>query len=400
MKGTKYLSDLISENDFQTGKLNLLVAPCGSGKTTLFLEKTAGSMRDRHKMLYLIDTAIGNNYLIRQHANIAKFYDDIWFASVSNPKNVCFEEKKVVIITYAKFGWLVRHNPDFGHLFEYIICDEFHNCYDFARIPQNGDFNAAKLAQAQIRRIAESGSTKVIAITATPALVEAQYSGPIHRIAYDEEAVFRYETKRIVPYADSVYWLSRIAGKGVIFTPHVEKMKELQKSLGIRAIAIWSLGNTDHTMNAEQLRVWNYIIEHERIPDEYDYLIINKSAGTAITLGGSIDFIVVNMEDPDIAEQVRGRYRNDLDILYIKDADAVPEIEVPPEYINTKLCKEKRSELCRILGNTISAVPIAWPTMEKYIIANGYNVRRGKTGNTNYRLIEAKKCSKISVLPI
>jgi len=390
MKGTKYLSELISENDFQTGKLNLLVAPCGSGKTTLFLKKIAGALPDRHKMLYLIDTTIGNNYLIRQHVDIAKFYDDIWFGCVSDPKMVCFEEKKVVIITYAKFGWLVRQNPDFGYFFDYIICDEFHNCYDFARIPQHDDFNAPKLAQSQIQRIAEGGSTKVIAITATPALVETQYGGRIHRISYDEEAVCRYETQHIIPYTDNVYWLNRIAGKGVIFTPHVEKMKELQVALGSRAIAIWSLGNTDHTMNEEQLRVRDYIIEHERVPDEYDYLIINKSAGTAITLQGRIDFIVVNVEDPDVVEQVRGRYRDDLDTLYIKDKNALLQVKVPSEYLNIKLSKEQRSKLCSILGPILSSKPIAWPTMEKYIQASGYTIQRGKTGNTNYRLIKAK----------
>lgn len=42
MKGTKFLSELISENDFQPGALNLLVAPCGSGKTTLFFGQNCG----------------------------------------------------------------------------------------------------------------------------------------------------------------------------------------------------------------------------------------------------------------------------------------------------------------------------------------------------------------------
>jgi len=136
MKGTKYLSDLISENDFQTGKLNLLVAPCGSGKTTLFLKKIAGALPDKHKMLYLIDTSIGNNYLIHQHRDVAKYYDDNWFASVSTPGVFIFEDRKVVIITYAKFGWLARQNPNFGHHFDYIICDEFHNCFNFSHIPE------------------------------------------------------------------------------------------------------------------------------------------------------------------------------------------------------------------------------------------------------------------------
>ncbi len=396
MKGTKFLSELISETDFQPGALNLLVAPCGSGKTTLFLNKIAGALPDKHKMLYLIDTSIGNNYLIHQHRAVAKYYDDNWFASVSTPGVFTFEDRKVVIITYAKFGWLARQNPNFGHHFDYIICDEFHNCFNFSHIPEKEKRpNYHKPAVEQLRRIAANGTTKVIAITATPAVVEAEYNAPIFRISYDTDAVFRYETQNVIPYADNVYWQNRIAGKGLIYTTHIEKMLEFQSLLGARAISIWSPNSTDSPMDDEQNRARDYIIEHERIPDSYDYLIINKSMGTAITLHGQIDFVVVNSEEPDLIEQVRGRYRDDLTTLYFKDPKANPQIEVPPQCLGKKLNREERTALAAELSKTISSKPMAWPTMEKIIIANGYNVRRGKSGKTNYRLIEPKECSKI-----
>ena len=396
MQGTKYLSELISETDFHPGALNLLVAPCGSGKTTLFLDKIAGALPDKHKMLYLIDTSIGNNYLIHQHRDVAKYYDDNWFTSVSIPGAFTFEDRKVVIITYAKFGWLARQNPNFGHHFDYIICDEFHNCFNFSHIPERENSrNHHKPAVEQLRRIAANGTTKVIAITATPAVVDAEYNAPIFRIPYDTDTVFRYETQNIIPYADNVYWQNRIAGKGLIYTTHIEKMMEFQSLLGARAISIWSPNSTDYPMDDEQNRVRDYIIEHERIPDSYDYLIINKSMGTAITLHGQIDFVVVNSEEKDLIEQVRGRYRGDLTTLYIKDPQAIPQIEVPLQSLERKLNTEERTALAAALSKTISSKPIAWPTMEKIIIANGYNVRRGKSGKTNYRLIGPKECSKL-----
>ncbi|MBE5772351.1 MAG: hypothetical protein E7337_00270 [Clostridiales bacterium] len=396
MQGTKYLSELISETDFQTDALNLLVAPCGSGKTTLFLNKIAGALPDKHRMLYLIDTSLGNQYLIHQHRDVAKFYDDNWLASVSTPGAFMFEERKVVIITYAKFGWLVRDNPDFGNFFDYIVCDEFHNCFDFSHMPQRKTkYDAYRAAIQQLRHVAANGRTKVIAITATPALVEKEYNAPIIRIPYDTEVVCRYETHNVIPYADNVYWQNRIAGKGVIYTTHITKMKEFQSLLGARAISIWSPNSTDDPMDDEQNRAREYIIEHERIPDNYDYLIINKSMGTAITLQGQIDFIVVNSEEKDLIEQVRGRYRDDLATLYTKDTKAIPQIEVPSQYLGRKLNAEERTTLAAALSKTIPSKPIAWPTMEKIIIANGYNVRRGKSGKTNYRLIEPKECSKI-----
>lgn len=69
MKG-KYLSEIVNVEDLEIGKLNLIEAPCGCGKTTFAKNK----LKDMHKekqynvfdelynldMLYLIDTAITN----------------------------------------------------------------------------------------------------------------------------------------------------------------------------------------------------------------------------------------------------------------------------------------------------------------------------------------------------
>jgi len=178
-------------------------------------------------------------------------------------------------------------------------------------------------------------------------------------------------------------------------------MKELQRILGPRAIAIWSPNYIEKPMTDEQKKARDYIIEHEEIPDQYDYLIINKSMGTAITLRGKIDFMVVNGEEKDVVTQVRGRYRDDLDILYIKKADSIPEITVPPQYLGRKLDRKERDQLAALLSESISSKPIAWNTMEKWIIANGYPIKSGKSGKINYRQIDPiSECSNFSDPPI
>ena len=63
MIGSKYLSDVLDVSQFQRGKINLIEAPCGCGKTTCAKGKIADLASSRNKVLYLIDTTNGCNVL-------------------------------------------------------------------------------------------------------------------------------------------------------------------------------------------------------------------------------------------------------------------------------------------------------------------------------------------------
>ena len=51
----KYLQDVINIDDLKTGKINIIEAPCGSGKTTFAIRKLQEHFR-RCTTLYLTDT--------------------------------------------------------------------------------------------------------------------------------------------------------------------------------------------------------------------------------------------------------------------------------------------------------------------------------------------------------
>lgn len=51
------------------------------------------------------------------------------FLSKTGKKLTHCEKNKVVVITYAKFGSLIKRNVDFAKSFRLIIADEFHNIY-------------------------------------------------------------------------------------------------------------------------------------------------------------------------------------------------------------------------------------------------------------------------------
>ena len=81
----------------------------------------------------------------------------------------------------------------------------------------------------------------------------------------------------------------------------MQLLEKTANRIGIRAIAIWSINNTEHPMNDEQKRVRDYILSHAALPDEYDMVIINASSETSINIFSPIDY------KPD---------RTDLDLLF------------------------------------------------------------------------------------
>ena len=134
MRGTKYLSELVNTEMFQTDKLNVIKAPTGSGKTYFALKTIAGSLPDAtHKSVYLIDTVNGQQQILKNYGAQAIYGD--WEEEVDE-KWISFEDNsQIVVITYAKFGVILGKNPDFHQRFDYIICDELPSGIYFIQDP-------------------------------------------------------------------------------------------------------------------------------------------------------------------------------------------------------------------------------------------------------------------------
>ena len=66
MKG-EYLSNIVDINDIKSNCLNLIYAPCGSGKTTFAKTELINLNHNlwNSEMLYLIDSAIGKEQLLQ-----------------------------------------------------------------------------------------------------------------------------------------------------------------------------------------------------------------------------------------------------------------------------------------------------------------------------------------------
>ena len=389
MKGTKYLQEAVDINEIKSGRLNLIEAPVGSGKSYFALNNLPEELEDKHSMVYLIDTVNGKQQLQRQE----KVGDvNILWQSLAENGTAYFGEEKIVVMTYAKFGMMAAENSDFGMNLELIVCDEIHNLVRFQYFGKKSTGVATHvIAKRQLEKIIKySSKTKVVAFSATPQRAEKEFNIPIHKLKVDDE-VRQYETREIKEYSNIEALLEKIAkGKvGLVYVAHVRKMKKLSEFLtdkGVKAVAIWSINNKDYEMTDEQLSARSVIVNNEQMPEGYEVVIINASSETSINIRGKIDYIIVHSAEEEVRTQVRGRYRDDLATLYLYDKAM---LEIPEEFMFKPLFKEEKKALCEVLNLQINGTYKAgWTTVKKMINeSEDYFLEEGRKDNRRYAYI-------------
>lgn len=369
--------------------MNIIVAPCGSGKTTVAINKLAPLASSPRKALFLIDTHNGNVRLANEEPLTMpyQFYE-------YSLKNKAFpftdgDPTKIVATTYAQFGVWMSHNPQLRDFFDIIVCDEAHNIPVFPTYSPQPNF--ASIARDHLCYIAEHTDTLVVGITATPEPLEklacAQYMVPI-----DTSALRQYENREAKTYTSLPQVLAQIpSGRiGMLYVPRITQMKacaEIASAEGHKPICVWSLSNTEHPMTEEQLRVREYILEHEELPPEYDLFIFNGSCETSINIRGQVDYFIAHTTNPTSLTQARGRYRGDLDLLYVYDKEN-GEIIVPAEYLDIQLFADNKKQLRACLGlKDNKGHPLPYDKLMVRLKENGYTIEYGRKDNCHYIVI-------------
>ena len=112
-------------NLLQKKMLNIIKAPTGSGKTYFALTARPSTVeKPDRKIVYLIDTINGKQQIL-QNYNAKPIYSN-WMSDVQDcdieirfdDDEVYETDRRIVIITYAKFGSLLIQDPDFYQYFE------------------------------------------------------------------------------------------------------------------------------------------------------------------------------------------------------------------------------------------------------------------------------------------
>ena len=369
----------------------------GSGKTTWALRHLSQTLESPLRMVYLIDTRNGNDQIVSTNSDISAHYSDIWLYKVLNGWEMFSEEPqedKVVVMTYAKFGVLAKKHPKFGYNFDYIICDEIHNLPRFMKFggEDGEDKNWYSYAKERLEEIIFLSGVNVIGLSATPDKVEEKMLCDIARITVDDD-VFQLETKQTIDYSNKLLLLDEIqkGQKGLAYFHRITDMQDFCSAAierNIKAICIWSAGSKTHPMSKEQLQARNHILEKKELPPQYDLVIINASSETSISIFGKMDYIIVHCHDEDTRTQVRGRYRDTLQTLFVLNYDG--QIKVPNDFLNRDLFTEEKAELCAILNiHDSKGRRVGWTTVKKKLEEAGYTLTE--------RRYNSRRCVVISI---
>ena len=140
-----------------------------------------------------------------------------------------------------------------------------------------------------------------------------------------------------------------------------------------RRCRIWSPYNKNHPMSEEQEAVRKHLIEKQTIREDIDVLLYNKAYETSINIRGHVDAIYIHSSDEETIIQARGRYREDLEHLFVYSQD-LTNFEIPEEFLDIPLFKEDKEDLAQILNIKVKGQLRKWNTIQKHLNKNGYEV--------------------------
>lgn len=386
MRG-EFLSNIVATDDIKTGALNLIHAPCGSGKTEFAKTKLSQFSRENFLLppLYLIDTVNGKEQLLKGGEEKYGDWSDEPYWEIPGILRV---------MTYAGYYTMAANNPklDCGDA-TLVICDEFHNAIKWSKWKDN-DLHEKALGLISYHIAIDKGT--YVALSATPNRIREEFDWCLNELPlYGEPR--HYEEGEITEYRNLTAILNHIqvGQRGIVYIPHIstiQKYEQLMQERGFKTSAIWSIKNEQYPMSKEQLENRKAILEQRRMPVGIDILFINSSCETSITIGNEkdtcnlIDLMVIHSADPDVQIQVRGRYRNDLPHLYIHDSNAVDEIVIPEKWLDKNLRKSDIEEIIRELNiRDKKRELIKAPTFCELALDNGYAYERKTIKGIRYK---------------
>lgn len=407
MRDGKFLSQALEYCEIIRGRLNMVVAATGQGKTTMATQELPQKLgiTNKTRILYLIDTNMGRDMLARKDIIQTTFPPE--------------EDNKIIVMTYAKFGTLLKTYKIWSSMFDLIVADEFHNLYKYAQIDMarmvkaNPDFSfetlsmmlsresASYKAMEALKRWSQSSSLYVVAMTATPeAFIEKDKElDELIQVIQSKEKLIAYEILARFTYTNAEEVLVENAQDGekrLIFTHTIKQANEFKQlvedNTKRKALALWSNSNLNAPpLSVEQINAREYIIENESFPDDLDDLIFTEAFSTGWNLvDDRVTTTIVHSSNDTLIKQVCGRNRQDIKKLYLYDSEGSlnkkkenkkkeKELEkdwsIPSSFLNRELNTQERNKLIEEIG-----YPKKWTSFKKWIESSGkYNLEKKHT---------------------
>ena len=409
----KHLSEALveSQQTYQRGRLNLICAQTGQGKTTAAIHTIPKQLGiEPRRCLVLIDTLMG------EEEKIALDECQNWGEQLNKP----------YILNYQKFGAMVKRKELNAQMFDYVVCDEIHNLIKYVRIDEanvwkrnpNSDSEVISLILAHeslsyiaidtLFRWAELEGVWWFGLTATADNLQKwpRLKSYINQIQIQEQLI-AYEVLEKYSYTN-VHSLLQVNPevKRLIFAPTIDLAeqfaREIREKTGRNVVTLWSRHSTK-LLSGGQLDTLQYLQQQHKYPDEVDDIIATEAYATGWNLvDDDVQIVIVHSGNKDIQIQFPGRKRGDWQVQYNYDSQAaanekrIERIEserqapsqidwvVPDEYLNRKLNKQDKEALINQIG-----YPKKWTSLKKDLEKN-YKISQSGTGNYYGHIITKK----------
>lgn len=379
----KYLKDAVDVNDIQYGKLNVITAPCGCGKTT-FVEQKLWQESWWGDLLLLIDSKSGlQAFKLRGEPH--EYNGEVYY-----------KHDGITAMTYATFAALCIYKPqEWLWLDEnaLIVCDELHQCIKWSKIEQeNNSMNLHKVAIQEIHKRIDIGA-RVVALSATPRVIYQEYKDAVNMPIHAPLKHYKIGTTNTYSNIWNLIKTLPADKKGVIYVPHVSQMIDVSNALAerdIESVCIWSMNNSNK-MDKEQLDAIECVTKYEKMPNNVQVLIINAAYETGLNIKSQVDYVVVNDSNEDTQIQVIGRVRHDIDTVYLLDkANNIVWIsgKQMEGWLDKPLTVEDKDRLCTELGFKDKwNRPLGWTSIKKSLKFSFFKVTEKRTKKERYTIV-------------
>lgn len=370
MAKREYLIDVIREKNFKRidNMINLIVAPCGCGKTTYVTNEVFNEERFKGKTtLFVVDTIMLKMQLINKED----------FIDLKDESQL--DKPGIYVCTYHRLGRILaleevsKRTHSILEKIDLLVCDEAHNLVRYANIARGG---ISKITDANhdivLKEKAQSyacgcsyllmnltdlkdkyNHLHIIMLTATPDRISSSkwFKGRVYDVlkGYSLQGYKEQEIRRYSHYKN----ISDIRGKALVYVSQIRvalTMKEYFESQGYEVAYLWSEHNEKYPLSDEQKGWRAHLALSEDMPPGIDILIVNEAYETGWNLKDrDVQTVIVHTTMKDSVIQARGRVRGDIELLYTKldqNETDISLIKIPTEYLDKPLTTQDLKNMC------------------------------------------------------
>lgn len=402
-----YLTEVIERENPEFGSNNLILSPVGSGKTTLIKERLAKDIDGRVIML-VSNTFLKNSISPDDNIEREKRGDRTY--TTRNRSVYGDGDYRIHTMSYHEFGYRITNNDDSIKDVTQIYCDEIHSLVEYKSYGDNEG-----LVHAMRYLLNPQEGKQIFYFTATEEALANLKSRQPEAMKYIKQ--FNYLDypgikKYINIFEEGIGHINQLESKidelskdfkkkgykGLIYTKTITSMQDISDTLekkGYNSLVLWSINNEDYEMTSEQMEARDEIIKSKRIPDEYDFLIINNSMREGWDLlDERVELVVINSTSETDIIQARGRARKNIaKLIYREDGKSPTDEEILSRVLNMKIIGKQLDP--KKIDNLVDKLAlyrdngeiIKWRKIKSVMEGNGYEFTKVSKSTSRGRKI-------------